>query len=121
MKEKTKMGGDQKLTSAEELHKLFSDPDRLKNYVYSQPVVSNSGIDNEKFHLELPYDDIKATVEEFRDRFLAAVPEEERSGLVSEHVGSPSIRGMPGTMMPDALIIGQFIYTVYYPPLYHIC
>ena len=101
------MGGDQKLTSAEELHALFSDPARLQTYRYTQPVVSDCGIDNEKFHLELPYDAIKAKVEECRDTFLAAVPEQERAGLVWEHVGSTSIRGMPGTMMPDSLLIGQ--------------
>ena len=102
------MGGDQKLTSAEELHALFSDPARLQNYRYTQPVVSDCGIDNEKFHLELPYDAIKAKAEECRDTFLAAVPEQERAGLVWEHVGSTSIRGMPGTMMPDSLLIGQY-------------
>ena len=73
-----RMGGDQKLTSAEELHALFSDPARLQTYRYTQPVVSDCGIDNEKFHLELPYDAIKAKVEECRDTFLAAVPEHAR-------------------------------------------
>ena len=29
----------------------------------------------------------------------------ERAGIQWEHVGSTSIKGMPGTMMPDALII----------------
>jgi len=99
------MGGHQKLTTAEDLHALFSDPARLKSYRYTQPVTSDCGIDNEKFHLELPYDAIRAKVEECRDAFLAAVPEQERSGLVWEHVGSTSIRGMPGTMMPDSLLI----------------
>ena len=109
------MGGDQKLTSAEELHALFSDPARLQTYRYTQPVVSDCGIDNEKFHLELPYDAIRAKVEECRDAFLAAVPEQERSGLVWEHVGSTSIRGMPGTMMPDSLLIGQKFNNGLYP------
>ena len=30
------MGGHQKLTTAEELHALFSDPARLKSYRYTQ-------------------------------------------------------------------------------------
>ena len=29
----------------------------------------------------------------------------EKEGIKWEHVGSTSIKGMPGTMMPDALII----------------
>jgi len=100
-----KMPGDAKLETADELYDLFGDLERLKNYKYSQPVVSDSGIDNEKFHLELPYEDIKAVVEKCRDEFMAALPENERSGLKWEHVGSTSIKGMPGTMMPDSLII----------------
>ena len=69
------MSENRKLETAEELHSLFSDLERLKNYKYTQPVVSDCGIDNEKFHLDLPYDEIKAIVESCRDKFLAAVPE----------------------------------------------
>ena len=98
------MPGDKKLETADELHELFSDPERLKNYRYSQPVISDT-VDNEKFHLDLPFDEIKAIVESCRGKFFAAVPEGERSGLKWEHVGSTSIKGMPGTMMPDSLII----------------
>ena len=105
------MPGDKKLETADELHDLFSDEERLKNYRYSQPVVSDCGIDNEKFHLELPFDEIKKIVEECRDQFLEKVPEPDRSQLRWEHVGSTSIKGMPGTMMPDSLLI-----TPSYPP-----
>ena len=69
------MSENRKLETAEELYSLFSDLERLKNYKYTQPVVSDCGIDNEKFHLDLPYDEIKAIVESCRDKFLAAVPE----------------------------------------------
>ena len=69
------MSENQKLETAEELYGLFSDLERLKNYKYTQPVVSDCGIDNEKFHLDLPYDEIKAIVESCRDEFLAAVTE----------------------------------------------
>ena len=48
---------------------------------------------------------LRSIVEECRDKFLAAVPEGERSGLRWEHVGSTSIKGMPGTKFPDALLI----------------
>lgn len=70
-----RMSENKKLETAEELHSLFSDLERLKNYKYTQPVVSDCGIDNEKFHLDLPYDEIKAIVESCRDKFLAAIPE----------------------------------------------
>merc|ERR1711934_388730 len=100
-----RMSENQKLETAEELYSLFSDLERLKNYKYTQPVVSDCGIDNEKFHLDLPFDKIKAIVESCRDAFLATVPENERSSIKWEHVGSTSIKGMPGTMMPDALIV----------------
>ena len=44
-------------------------------------------------------------VEDCRDKFLSAVPESERSALRWEHVGSTSIKGMPGTKFPDALLV----------------
>ena len=47
----------------------------------------------------------RSIVEGCRDKFLAAVPESERSGLRWEHVGSTSIKGMPGTKFPDALLL----------------
>ena len=47
----------------------------------------------------------RTIVEDCRDEFLAAVPESERSGLRWEHIGSTSIKGMPGTKFPDALLI----------------
>jgi len=99
------MPGDKKLETADELWDLFNDLERLKGYRYSQPIVSDSGINNEKFHMELPYEEIKKIVDDCRDEFLAAVPEEERSCVRWEHVGSTSIKGMPGAMMPDALLI----------------
>ena len=40
-----------------------------------------------------------------RDKFMAAIPEDEKAGLRWEHVGSTSIKGMPGAMMPDALLL----------------
>jgi len=99
------MPGDNKLETAKELLELFNDVERLKGYKYSQPVVSQCGINNEEFHTELPYEEIKKIVEDCRDDFFASVPETERSGLKWEHVGSTSIKGMPGTKMPDALLI----------------
>lgn len=94
-----------KLQTVEEHWDLFNDIDRLKEYRYSQPIVSDCGINNEEFHLELPYDEIKEIVERCRDEFMNNVPVEEKSGLRWEHVGSTSIKGMPGAKMPDALLI----------------
>jgi len=100
-----KMPGDKKLETADELWDLYNDMERLKSYKYTQPIVSECGINNEKFHMELPYEEIKKIVENCRDTFMAAVPEDERKSLRWEHVGSTSIKGMPGAMMPDALLI----------------
>ena len=48
---------------------------------------------------------VRKIVEDCRDNFLRAVPEDEKNSLRWEHVGSTSIKGMPGAMMPDALLI----------------
>eukprot|EP00091_Calanus_sinicus_P006769 TRINITY_DN17518_c0_g1_i1.p1 TRINITY_DN17518_c0_g1~~TRINITY_DN17518_c0_g1_i1.p1 ORF type:complete len:159 (-),score=58.53 TRINITY_DN17518_c0_g1_i1:144-596(-) len=88
-----RMPGDKKLETAEELLELYNDLEKLKGYKYSQPVVSQCGINNEEFHTDLPYQDIKKIVEDCHDRFLAAVPEPERPGLRWEHVGSTVYTG----------------------------
>merc|ERR1712211_78267 len=100
-----KMPGDAKLETADELVELYSNPEKLKAYKYTQPIVSTKGINNEKFHMELPYQEIKSIVEKCGEDLFAAIPPEERAGLRWEHVGSTSIEGMPGAMMPDALLI----------------
>merc|ERR1712110_483330 len=100
-----KMPGDAKLETAVELLELYNNPEKLKAYKYTQPIVSTKGINNEKFHMELPYQEIKSIVEKCGADLLSAVPPEERAGLRWEHVGSTSIEGMPGAMMPDALLI----------------
>jgi len=99
------MPGDAKLETADELVELYSNPEKLKAYKYTQPIVSTKGINNEKFHMELPYQEIKSIVEKCGEDLFAAIPPEERAGLRWEHVGSTSIEGMPGAMMPDALLI----------------
>merc|ERR1712088_1078460 len=100
----SKMPGDAKLETADELLELYNNPDKLKAYKYTQPIVSTKGINNEKFHMELPYQEIKSIVEKCGEDLLSAVPPEERAGSRWEHVGSTSIEGMPGAMMPDALL-----------------
>ena len=62
-----KMPGDRKLDAADELWDLYIDFDYqcfghiliISGYKYTQPIVSDSGINNEKFHLELSYEEIK--------------------------------------------------------------
>ena len=99
------MPGDKKLETVEELLQLYRDPARLAGYKYSQPVVSTKGINNEKFHTNLPYEEIKKIVSSCGSALLSKVPLEDRAGLGWEHVGSTSIEGMPGAMMPDALLL----------------
>jgi len=94
-----------KLETADELYDLFSDEERLKNYRYNAPVVTPEGFSNETFYEDLPYEDIKEIVEKEKERLFEKISEEEKSGLVWEHVGSTSIKGMPGTKFPDALLI----------------
>ena len=53
------MPGDAKLETADELLELYNNPEKLKAYKYTQPIVSTKGINNEKFHMELPYQEIK--------------------------------------------------------------
>ena len=53
------MPGDAKLETADELVELYSNPERLKAYKYTQPIVSTKAINNKKFHMELPYQEIK--------------------------------------------------------------
>merc|ERR1712080_746972 len=57
------MAGARKLETAEELLALYKDEQKLKEYKYTQPIVSTKGIDNEKFHMELPYQEIKEIVQ----------------------------------------------------------
>eukprot|EP00088_Acartia_fossae_P024643 TRINITY_DN25555_c0_g1_i2.p1 TRINITY_DN25555_c0_g1~~TRINITY_DN25555_c0_g1_i2.p1 ORF type:complete len:218 (-),score=68.54 TRINITY_DN25555_c0_g1_i2:156-809(-) len=99
------MAKSPKLETAQELYDLFADEEKLKAYSYTQPVDTPEGFNNETFYLDLPYEEIKAIVEQKRDELMAKIPEEERPTLVWEHVGSTSIKGMPGTKFPDALLI----------------
>ena len=53
------MPGDAKLETADELLEVYNNPEKLKAYKYTQPIVSTKGINNEKFHMDLPYQEIK--------------------------------------------------------------
>jgi len=103
--EKDKIMSSEKLETADQLFDLFSDTERLKTYKFSAPVDVPEGVSNETFYLDLPYEEIKAIVEAKRDEFLAKLPEDLKSKVVWEHVGSTAIKGMPGTKFPDALLV----------------
>eukprot|EP00088_Acartia_fossae_P021131 TRINITY_DN22601_c0_g1_i1.p1 TRINITY_DN22601_c0_g1~~TRINITY_DN22601_c0_g1_i1.p1 ORF type:complete len:226 (+),score=62.88 TRINITY_DN22601_c0_g1_i1:39-716(+) len=91
--------------TASELLDVMKDPAKLKEFGYSESQELPEGFNNEEFHLDLPYEDIKAFVANQKEVILSKVPEEERKQLVWEHIGSTSIKGMPGTKFPDALLI----------------
>jgi len=96
----------EKLTTADDVYAVLSDPAKLKEYKYMQKRdESKSGIDNEKFYLDLPYDEITAIVSGEMKKILERIPESERSKVTWEAVGSTSIKGMPGTMHPDVLLM----------------
>jgi len=91
--------------NAAELVAIMGDSEKLKAYAYNEPVELPEGISNEGFHHDLPFDGIKGFVEYQKETILSKVSKEEREKLEWEHVGSTSIKGMPGTKMPDALLI----------------
>jgi len=92
-----------KVENAEDLQKLFMDAEKLVVYRYHEPVPDAALADF--FHLELPYEDIKKYVVDQGESILSKLSEEERTQVQWEHVGSTSIKGMPGTKQPDALLI----------------
>jgi len=91
--------------SVDQLVELFSDKDRLKAYRNMRPVKMPEGVTNEGFHHDLPFEEISTIVSEMGKEFLSKLPESQRSCASWEHVGSTSIKGMPGTKMPDALLL----------------
>jgi len=97
----------EKIHTAEGLFNLFSDKDKLKEYFHHETSAECDAL--LKFQLELPYDKIKAKVEEEGKLFLSKLPEPDKSKVRWEHIGSTSIKGMPGMPFPDALtLIEQF-------------
>merc|ERR1712168_958325 len=59
----------------------------------------------DEFIMELPYDQYKVYMENLGHEILSQFTEDERKLLRWEHVGSTSIPGMPGTKLPDCLLI----------------
>ena len=63
--------------TAEGLLEIFSAPEKLQGYMYRKE--ERSEIDQRKFHLNLPFEEIKAKVEAERNLLLSKLTEEEKS------------------------------------------
>ena len=86
----------------DEIYDIITDPKKLKSY---KDMSVLGGLDTNQLYLELPYDDIKAYVENTRDDILKLIPDVKQSTFQWEHVGSTLIKGMPGTKHPDAMML----------------
>ena len=93
----------------DDLVRVFNDPAELSNYKFgkSSGVPSSTETTKEMFHMELPYDEIKKLVEKERDAIFEHLNPTAPSKLVFEHVGSTSIKGMPGSLCPDCLLVEE--------------
>ena len=78
--------------SADDLIRIFNDPEgELQQYKFNPNNVVTKSMEG-MFHMELPYDDIKAQVEDMRtDIFSNLDPNAPQPNF--EHVGSTSIKG----------------------------
>ena len=95
--------------NADDLLALFNDPERLKLYNMTKRLkVTSTGMTKsfvEMFQMDLPYEEIKAVVNEERDLIFKNF--KGTTKLQFEHVGSTAIKGMPGTLLPDGLLIDE--------------
>lgn len=86
------------------LIEVIKDRAQLKDYAHNEVVDKPEGFNNEEFIMDLPYDGIKGFVEYQKETVLSKLSAEERGKVEWQHIGSTSVKGMPGTMMPDALL-----------------
>jgi len=96
--------------TADDLIRIFNDPEgELLNYKHKMAEVPTTKVDD-IFHMEVPFDAIKEQVMAVRkDIFDKLDP--NTPAPTFEHVGSTAIRGMPGALSPDILIIEE-----HFPP-----
>jgi len=92
--------------TADDLIRIFNDPEgELLNYHFKIKDAPKCKADD-MFYMDVPYEAIKATVDAVRKQFF-----ENFDGNVTapafEHAGSTSIKGMPGSLSPDILIIEE--------------
>jgi len=91
----------------DELFAIISDKEKLKAYQNEdfgklRQSMASKPVD---FIENLPYEEIRSFVEERKDDIFSKLDENERRKTKWEHIGSTSIRGMPGTKNPDACLI----------------
>ena len=95
--------------NADDLLALFNDPEKLKFYNINKLSIVFSTEKTkslvEMFQMDLPYEEIKAVVNEERDLIFKNF--KGTTKLQFEHVGSTAIKGMPGTLLPDGLLIDE--------------
>ena len=93
--------------TADDLIRIFNDPDgELRHYAF-RPIPAFADVKaHDRFRAEVPFDDIKRFVDNLRDAFFDRLDSDDDAVRPTfEHVGSTSVRGMPGTLSPDVLLV----------------
>ena len=93
----------------DDLVRVFNDPAELSNYKFgkSPGIPTSTKTTRELFHMEIPYDKIKQIVEKEREAIFEHLDQTAPFKPVFEHVGSTSIKGMPGSLCPDCLLVEE--------------
>ena len=94
----------------DDLVRVFNDPVELGNYKFGKSTGNSSWATmttKDLFHLEVPYDEIKQLVKKQRDAIFEHLDPAAPCKPVFEHVGSTSIKGMPGSLYPDCLLVEE--------------
>lgn len=96
----------------DDLMVIFHDPERLQQEFGPKfksntvPGPPSSSLTACSFQMELPFDEIKTLVLEERDLIFSNL-EDGATQPRFEHVGSTSIKGMPGMPAPDGLLLDK--------------
>lgn len=98
---------DTAVQNADDLIALFSDENRLKEYDFNEAISAkfHKGNAAEEFHTELPFEEIGAIVQEEKALIFSNLKGSPAPQF--EHVGSTSIKGMPGMLLPDGLLMEE--------------
>ena len=92
----------------DDLVRVFHNPAELSNYKFEKSgTPTSTKTTRELFHMEIPYDQIKQLVEKERDAIFEHLDPSAPTKPVFEHVGSTSIKGMPGSLCPDCLLVEE--------------
>jgi len=89
--------------TADDLIRVFNDPDgELRHYEFDPKEIANMELE---FVMDPPFDKIKASVDKVKQDIFRNFDSKQSKMPRFEHVGSTAIKGMPGTLAPDALLI----------------